>query len=240
MEQLVINNTVIPYEIIKSEKAKKMRITIVDDQVKVTLPRGVSVNQGRQFIYAKKEWIFNKIHEFRVMQAYKCQRKYQDGEKFLYRGIEYVLEVKKFSKNRPEVELKNNVMHVFLPNQINQKGNGGLIKETLVNWYKNEAQKIFRKKLDHYSQIMNLKYNQFRVKEQKTRWGSCSNKGNINLNWKIILAPDPVLDYLIIHELAHLKYMNHSKEFWQLVARFSPQYKQWRRWLKDNSRWLFV
>ena len=88
--------------------------------------------------------------------------------------------------------------------------------------------------------MMGLQYQRLSIREQKTRWGSCSSQKNINLNWRIILAPEKVLDYLIVHELAHLQQMNHSSAFWSLVETYIPDYRIWRKWLKDNSSALNI
>ena len=101
-----------------------------------------------------------------------------------------------------------------------------------IHSYKKLAKEVFASKLEQYAKEMGVAYNSFRVKEQKTRWGSCSSKGNINLNWRLIQAPEEVIDYVIVHELAHLKYMNHSHEFWQLVSQHSANYQKWRGWLR--------
>ena len=87
-----------------------------------------------------------------------------------------------------------------------------------------------------HAKRMKVAFQMFRLKEQKTIWGSCSSKGNINLNWRVIMAPDGGMDYIIIHELAHLTHLNHSKEFWERVAEFMPEYKQWRKWFKEHGQ----
>ena len=87
---------------------------------------------------------------------------------------------------------------------------------------------------------MSVTYNQFRIKEQKTRWGSCSKRNNLNFNWKIIMAPEKVIDYVIIHELCHLVHFNHSKEFWNLLAFYMPDYKEQAEWLKNNGISLHI
>lgn len=82
---------------------------------------------------------------------------------------------------------------------------------------------------------LNLEYNKVFIKDQKTRWGSCSSQGNLNFNYRLVMAPLPVIDYLVTHELAHLAEMNHSKRFWSLVERVCPEYKKHRQWLKEHG-----
>ena len=97
------------------------------------------------------------------------------------------------------------------------------------------ARDIFTKKTDYYARIMGVSYSRISIREQKTRWGSCSGQGNLNFNWKLILMPPEILDYVVVHELAHRKQMNHSKLFWAEVERILPDYERRRRWLKENG-----
>ena len=83
---------------------------------------------------------------------------------------------------------------------------------------------------------MGLSYNRVCIKDQRTLWGSCSTQGNLNFNWRVVMAPPDVLDYLVIHELAHLREMNHSRSFWREVSSFCPEYQSHRRWLREHSR----
>ncbi len=100
------------------------------------------------------------------------------------------------------------------------------------------AKAHFAKRLSEISNTHAISYNKFRLSSAKTRWGSCSRKRNINLNWRLIFAPPGILDYVIMHELSHLTHMNHSKAFWAHVERMMPDYKTHRAWLKKNGRLL--
>lgn len=104
-----------------------------------------------------------------------------------------------------------------------------------ITVYRNQARKIFPERIRYYEPLLGVRANQIHIKDQKTRWGSCSSKGNINLNWRLILAPQEVMDYVIIHELCHLKEMNHSKAFWELVEQICPDYRERKKWLKENA-----
>ncbi len=102
-----------------------------------------------------------------------------------------------------------------------------------------KARQIFNRKAACYSRIMGVTYNRITVKEQKTRWGSCSSKHNLNFNWRLLLAPDEIQDYVIVHELAHLKEMNHSKNFYAVIESVLPDYKSRQLWLRKNGYLLF-
>ena len=238
MEKLVVGNTEIEYEVNLSSRAQRIRITISGDKVKVTKPKGVSEQQVKDFIEAKKEWIFNHWQEFKSLKIKQDEKEFVAEEKFPYLGREYILRTIAINDKKLTVELKGNTFWVFLPEDLNKTEWPQKVKEALVNWYKNEARLVFIEKLDYWAKKLGVSYNQLRIKEQKTRWGSCSGKGNINLNWRVIMAPSSVVDYLIVHELAHLKHMNHSKEFWQLVKNNLFDFERQRKWLREEGQKL--
>ena len=101
------------------------------------------------------------------------------------------------------------------------------------------ARDIFTRKTEYYARIMGVSYGRISIREQKTRWGSCSSKGNLNFNWRLILAPEEVLDYVVVHELAHRREMNHSKAFYAIVESVLPDYRTARKWLRDKGQTLW-
>jgi predicted metal-dependent hydrolase len=96
------------------------------------------------------------------------------------------------------------------------------------------------KRVAHYAALMGVTYGRITIRNQKTRWGSCSSKGNLNFNCLLMLAPEQVMDYVVVHELSHRIYMNHSAAFWKTVEAYMPEYAQWRKWLKDNGTSLMA
>ena len=101
------------------------------------------------------------------------------------------------------------------------------------------ARDIFTRKTEYYARIMGISYGRIAIREQNTRWGSCSSKGNLNFNWRLILAPEEVLDYVVVHELAHRREMNHSRAFYAVVESVLPDYRRARKWLKENGHTLW-
>lgn len=98
-----------------------------------------------------------------------------------------------------------------------------------------QARIVLTEKTDYYKSMIGVDYKQLRIGDQKTRWGSCSSKATISYNWRLVLMPDEIMDYVVVHELCHLLEMNHSKEFWNQVSRIIPDYKTRRKWLKENG-----
>lgn len=101
--------------------------------------------------------------------------------------------------------------------------------------YKKLSREVLVDRLVHWSRVMNLQYTSFRLSSAKTRWGSCSGKNSINLNWRLVMTPAEVIDYVVIHELAHIKQKNHSVKFWEIVQTYDPLWKQRRKWLRENQ-----
>lgn len=106
------------------------------------------------------------------------------------------------------------------------------VRERLEGWLRSQARRVLEERVSLLSQKLGYSVKRIAIKDTKTRWGSCSRKGNVNFNWRLIMAPLPVVDYLVIHELSHLGEMNHSDRFWALVARHCPDYRSHVAWLK--------
>ncbi len=106
--------------------------------------------------------------------------------------------------------------------------------------YKKAAADYFPKRAAYYAPLLGVTYSRITIRDQKTRWGSCSSKGTLSFNWRLMLAPPKILDYVVVHELCHLREMNHSPRFWALVASILPDYKESRKWLKENGNSLII
>ena len=117
-------------------------------------------------------------------------------------------------------------------------GSAAAINALVKKWLVKQALADIRGYLDRWSLSIGKPYGRVAIREQRTRWGSCSGKGNLNFNWKLILAPPGAMEYVVIHELCHLLYLNHSERFWAEVARRMPEYKYWKKWLKEHGREL--
>ncbi len=130
---------------------------------------------------------------------------------------------------------KNECFEIYINGITDLESGMSAVVEAFDNWFYKRAEEIFDERLKYFCGIIGVKYHRFSIKAQKTRWGSCSSKGNLNFNWRLAMAPGWVLDYVVVHELVHLKHMNHSKEFWDAVAVYFPEYKKAVAWLKENG-----
>ncbi len=213
-------------EIIRS-KRKTVSIQIKDDgRLIVRAPLRLSKKNILSIVKKHQNWIDTKQQE--IIQRNKTLKKFSEGEEFLYLGKYYPLKIVNNNENLLTFEDNFYLSDYCLSNA----------KEVFTNWYKQNAEKIIKYRAEYYADIYNLKYTKIKISNAKTRWGSCSYNGNININWRLIMAPVEVLDYVIVHELVHLKIDNHSKNFWQNVEMIYPDYKKAKKWLKDNAHLL--
>ncbi len=147
----------------------------------------------------------------------------------------YYLKIKEVRSLYFKLELDSNKFMVYINSGILKEKREVIIKDNLEKFYKEKAVKVLKERTDYYSNILKVAPKNIVIKNQKTLWGSCSSKGNINYNYKIVMAPLKILDYIVVHELCHLVHMNHSKDFWQLVESIIPDFKERRNWLKENG-----
>lgn len=157
-----------------------------------------------------------------------------DENRMLFRGLYHSLKVCKTAEVFSEVTVKNGEIRVGLAEDDNTPP-----QQVLDEWLQESAEKLFSEKVKTWGEKMQVECAKVTVKDQKTLWGSCSQKGNLNFSWRLLKAPEPVQDYLVIHELAHLKIMSHDDQYWELVSQWCPDYKQHRRWLRNHAQELF-
>lgn len=142
---------------------------------------------------------------------------------------------KYYSGKEAKIFLRNEKIDVYINSKWDNSRKEREVECGLLKWYKSQALETISHRVEKLSYLLKVNYNNIRIKDQKTRWGSCSQKGNLNFNWRLIKAPQWVLDYVVIHELCHLKHLNHSKEFWNMVEEYCEEYKNAKDWLNNNA-----
>lgn len=213
-------------EIKKSKLAKRQRIVISNEGVKVTVPHNMPITLANKFIENNFAWIQQKLKEFALRPAFKQKIALKTGEKINIFGGSLELKITKALKNSFEITEDFLIINI----KDEQK-----IKPYFVNFLKEQLGYYLDFKISTYAKALNLYPKRITIKQQKTLWGSCSQKGNLNFNLNLIFCEKELIDYVIVHELCHLKHMNHSKKFWQLVESQIKDYSQKRKRLKANS-----
>ena len=160
----------------------------------------------------------------------------ENGDSLFYLGEKRTLTVIREDRTRAKVKCLMGRLIMWVPYEADYSYK----KEQLEKWYRREAGEVFHAKALEYAAVLHVDFKDIRVKDQKSRWGSCSSNKNMNFNWRILMAPEPVCDYVIIHELCHLVHMNHSTDFWNLVESICPGYREYKRWLKEHGEDLYL
>lgn len=229
-------NLEIPYKICINKRLKYLRLVVCTKGVIILTPYAISQSEAENILKNKEKWVRQKYLNYRSIQMFNFERNWVDGEKILYRGLIYEIKINTAYNKEVKIEFDGQKFDIYL-NCDFYKGKQRFvaIENAFKIFFIQNANDVLLKKVNYYSQIMGLSYNSIRVKDVKTFWGSCSKKGNLNFNWRIIMAPNWIIDYIVIHELCHLKYMNHSKEFWDMVEIYMPSFYEARIWLKENG-----
>lgn len=188
------------------------------------------------FLLAKKDWIEKSLEKISRNQNKFPKRKFRDQEKFPFLGIDHPLKLVITLTKKPFISMTDHFILAHIPQ--NEWSAASLEQEhELLNevraFYKREAIRYLGRRVEYWAQQSGLHPKQVKFREQKTRWGSCTDKGIINLNWRLIVFPRDLIDYVIVHELAHLKHLDHSKRFWETVELMLPNYKIHAKKLKE-------
>ncbi|HVO64875.1 MAG TPA: SprT family zinc-dependent metalloprotease [Syntrophales bacterium] len=221
------------YLLVRSKKRKKTISLQVktDGTILVYAPYRTPTGEIDKFFNEKKKWLKKKIEEREIKLKDIKPREYITGELFLYLGVQYPLRIAD--------EMDESRSLTFSSGQFVLAGNKAHQGSALfIDWYKKRSQEYIEKKVMCYSQALGLNPRGIRISNALCRWGSCSSDNNLSFSWRLIMAPCPVIDYVIVHELTHMKEKNHSIRFWGLVAKALPDYKRQRLWLKENGHLL--
>ncbi|MDO5520523.1 MAG: SprT family zinc-dependent metalloprotease [bacterium] len=222
MSKLTIDGKSIPYTIKRSNR-KSIGIEVTyEGKVIVKAPLSLDATKIEELLYKKTDWLLATLSACGTRETVRKQ-----GE-LLYQGKPLRIKVEEQKKMRIEIGIENDTIVVKKPSEYNVD-----IHKVLENWLRRQAADIIPKRTEYYSGILGVSYHNIAIKDQKTRWGSCSSKGNLNFNYRLIMAPIEVLDYVVVHELAHRIHMNHSKEFWNVVEEICPKYREYRNWLQE-------
>lgn len=227
----------VDYQLRRSARATLARIIVSSDKIEVVAPIKMSQQQITRFVSSKQAWINVAVEKVRVsMRAITrlAPDDYSQGALIPYQGNHYPLTIKPTTLKRIKVEF-DTAFQVCIPTSINRTEHDQAIRTALTTWMKQSAKLRIADYVQQHANRHQLIPQCIRVKTQKSRWGSCSSTNAININWLLMLAPPVILEYVVVHELCHIREKNHSTAFWQLVAEHLPDYQQYRRWLKQHG-----
>jgi predicted metal-dependent hydrolase len=217
-------------DIIRSAKRKTAAIQIRQGKVSVLVPEYLPVATIESLVTNKNRWIKEKLALQNEIIAIK-PKEFISGESFSYLGRDLPLKIE--SGLYPTIKLHQGELVASVRNST--ADNSLTLRPMLVKWYKKQAESELKEKTGLYAEIIGVKPASVTIKSFKSRWGSCSVTGSIYYNWKLIIAPERIVDYVVIHELCHILHHNHSPAFWRAVARYCHDYSESRAWLKING-----
>lgn len=221
---------VIEYPIRRSDRARRARINVSADGVEVVVPRRMALRQVVPFVEEKRPWIERTLRRIREAEEAAAVR-LVDGGSVPYLGSQLLLLVRVEPRRaRSYVAMKGDRLEVAV-------GSPGVepVRLALESWYRRRARAEVEPRLDAACARAGTRYTRLSIRAQRTRWASCSSTGAMSFNWRLLLAPPEILDYVVEHEVAHLEVLDHSPRFWRLLGSRSPAYREHERWLRRNG-----
>jgi predicted metal-dependent hydrolase len=221
----------VPYTIRHSDRARHARVVVTGDGVELVVPRRMPVDHAAGLIDEKRGWIERTLRRLREAEEALPAARLEDGGLVPYLGRELPLRVRvERSRRRAHVALRGEVVEARVG-----EPDRGTLREALERWYRRRARHEVTRRLDAAVARAGTGYERLSIRGQRTRWASCSPSGAMSFNWRLLLAPEHILDYVVEHEVAHLEVLDHSPRFWHLLAARVPDYRGHERWLRAHG-----
>jgi predicted metal-dependent hydrolase len=232
---ITLNGQTVSYSIKRSMIARHVRLEMCRETgLVVVIPKQYPIRQLPSLLQEKQRWVLRNLQKYREAETRAPRNEWARDNTLPYLGRHLELVQRQSDGGADNVKLEEELLVVSLAPTSNGPSS------VLEGWYRSEAAKLIRSKADELGAQLGVTYGRLSIRGQRTRWGSCSPRGNLSFNWKLMMAPEAVIDYVVIHELAHLKEMNHSKRFWQLVAEHCTHWRKHKKWLRAHDALLKI
>lgn len=193
-------------------------------QLIVRAPQWLPRAEIERFVQSRAGWI--RRHQQRLSNRRPPEHRYKPGERFLYLGEEYPLEI--VADAYPALELRDGVFRL-------SRAAMPRAEAVFTGWYRRQAREVFAQRVEFQARRVGARFTKLRVSSARTRWGSCSQQGTLSFTWRLVMAPLEAIDYVVVHELAHLQNHGHTRAFWNQVSAWLPGWQQQAAWLKENG-----
>jgi hypothetical protein len=218
----------ISYTLKRSPKRRSIGLQINDQGLVVSMPLRASEKWLHSVLQEKAHWVVSKLESWQKKQTPVTV--WADGETLLFRGESFRLRViHSLFKTSPQLTSDELIIH------LSDAQNPATIHKMVLKWYKQEAERVFAECIEHFAPLMDVKPREMKLTSARTQWGSCTAQGVVRLNWQLVTMPLHMIDYVVVHELAHLREMNHSASFWRVVESVFPEYAKVRSELRQWS-----
>ncbi|MCT4594696.1 MAG: M48 family metallopeptidase [Anaeromicrobium sp.] len=214
---------------IEYKKRKKIKIHIDQGRrITVLAPKGTKEEHIIELVKSKTTLILEKLKSMEKETKDIVENKYEDGDKLLYLGKYYVMNVIRDNNIEKNMIDFNNGQFTIILKEYDKD----IIKKLIKRFYKKQCKKVILKRINHYDNYFHKKIRNIEIIESKNKWGSCNSNKKLDFNWRLIMAPIEIIDYVVVHEMCHLDHMNHLKSFWRLLGKIIPDYKRRSEWLQ--------
>jgi predicted metal-dependent hydrolase len=215
----------VEYELRRSPDATEPRIDVDIHGVTVVVPEADEADP-EELLEENAVWVVAKKEQYETYREKMPEREFEEGAVFPYLGEEREVVVER----RPSSSVTADTLRLAEHHVENTS-----IKRALETLYRRKARERFEERAADFAKRMGVEYERIEVRNQRTKWGSCSTTGTLGLNWRLMMAPAEIVDYIVIHEVAHLRESNHTETFWSLVGEHDPDYEEHARWIEENS-----
>lgn len=222
---LTLDGQDIPYQLVTSQRATRMRIDVELEGIRITVPED-HPGDPHAFVRQKSRWIQKKYQQLLSLRDEIPERSFEVGSTFPFLDQPHTVR-----REDRAYSIRFDGCFVLSEPRVQSSS----LKEELEHLYRREARKVFEELVAEYAERMAVNPGTVAVRNQKTRWASCSVNDTLSFNWRVIMAPEAIVRYIVIHELAHLEERNHSDAFWQLVNQYDPNGLEHAQWLKENA-----
>ena len=222
----------IQYSLIRSRKRKKTVSLQIGNRSEITVqaPVHMPAAEIQRFVEEKQAWIEKSLRRQAALQASHPKKAYETGEIFYHLGEACPLKSFFDPLENPGIVFRNNRFFLNCP------PNRQMRKYYLTNWYRKQARQYLTRRVDFYSHLLRLACGGIRITSAEKRWGSCSEKNHLSFAFRLIMAPPKMVDYVVVHEIMHIREKNHSSKFWNLVLEVIPDYRNRRLWLREHQQ----
>jgi predicted metal-dependent hydrolase len=218
----------VSYDVRRSNDATEPRIDVDIQGVTVVLPQTNS-EDPETLLVENAAWVIETKRKYDTYREQVPDRRFEPGETFPFLGEPHEIVIER----RRSSNVADSIL-ALAEHHVEQTS----VKRALETLYRRKARDRFEDRAEDYASEMDVEYEKIEVRNQRTKWGSCSTTGTLGLNWRLMMAPPEVVDYIVIHELAHLRESNHNDAFWSLVADYDPEYQDHAEWLEEHSTQL--
>lgn len=234
MPEVTVGEAVIPYRVRRSGRARRLRLVVTPGRVEVVAPLRLPESRVRAFVDSRRHWLRDKTRALRDRVLEPLPQRFVDGARVLFHGRPLDLRVEAAEIRRASLR-HDGALRVRVPRRLGDDERQERTRTLVVSWLRERARAEAREVVGRYAPRLGARPAALRIGSQKTLWGSCSPRDVISLNWRLMAAPEAIFEYVVVHELCHLRERNHGARFWRLVEGLMPDYRDRRAWLKRHG-----